>query len=368
MSAGLLVSFTATAGQDPNPGATLVPRVEAGAVSDLAEGPSLLAATSAFRMPGLSLSGAIRLANLSSDAPDIYAPVPQPKLRPDLKAFASVFPKVDREKKGDQLLPLRPTLSRLEEDGRLASARELADFFQPSAIGSSQPSGFDPEPVEPPSEPQVGFEFWAEPALAAPEQALLLDIEADAMERATPIIARSPELFWLEAPEIAETAPPSPETTVIAKAPAETSRYADLIPAAQNAREQRCLAEAVYFEARSESERGQAAVAQVVLNRVKSGLYPSTVCGVVYQNRHRHLACQFTFACEGRSLAINEPDSWRLAVEIARNVVDGKTYLPDVGASTHYHAKYVRPYWAKRLRKMDVIGTHIFYKLYPGQT
>jgi spore germination cell wall hydrolase CwlJ-like protein len=67
-------------------------------------------------------------------------------------------------------------------------------------------------------------------------------------------------------------------------------------------KEQRCLAEAVYFEARSEPEAGQAAVAQVVLNRVRSGLYPTSVCGVVYQNRHRHLACQFTFACEGKAL------------------------------------------------------------------
>jgi spore germination cell wall hydrolase CwlJ-like protein len=106
----------------------------------------------------------------------------------------------------------------------------------------------------------------------------------------------------------------------------------------------------------------------VVLNRVKSGLYPSSICGVVYQNRHRHLACQFTFACEGKALRIGESESWDRAKRVASAVLEGKTYLADVGGATHYHANYVRPYWARRLKKMDVIGRHIFYKLRPGQT
>jgi spore germination cell wall hydrolase CwlJ-like protein len=144
--------------------------------------------------------------------------------------------------------------------------------------------------------------------------------------------------------------------------------YAALIDTGRAVREQRCLAEAIYFEARSEPEAGQAAVAQVVLNRVNSGLYPATVCGVVYQNRNRHLGCQFSFACEGRSLRVNEPDSWRQAVRIARQVTDGTTYLADIGGATHYHANYVRPFWANRLKRMDRIGHHIFYKLRPGQT
>jgi spore germination cell wall hydrolase CwlJ-like protein len=145
-------------------------------------------------------------------------------------------------------------------------------------------------------------------------------------------------------------------------------RYADLIDPDNLGKEQRCLAEAVYFEARSETVEGQAAVAQVVLNRVKSGLYPSSICGVVYQNRHRHLACQFTFACEGKALRIRDTDSWERAKSVASAVIEGKTYLADVGGATHYHADYVRPYWARRLKKMDVIGRHIFYKLKPGQT
>jgi spore germination cell wall hydrolase CwlJ-like protein len=150
--------------------------------------------------------------------------------------------------------------------------------------------------------------------------------------------------------------------------PAERPRYADLISPDKVEREQRCLAEAVYFEARSESEEGQAAVAQVVLNRVGSGLYPGSVCGVVYQNRHRHLACQFTFACEGKSLRITDGESWASATRVAQSVLEGRTYLAEVGASTHYHADYVSPRWARRLKKMDVIGRHIFYKLRPGQT
>jgi spore germination cell wall hydrolase CwlJ-like protein len=133
-------------------------------------------------------------------------------------------------------------------------------------------------------------------------------------------------------------------------------------------REKRCLAEAIYFEARSEPEEGQAAVAQVVLNRASSGLYPASICGVVYQNRQRYHGCQFSFACEGKSLRINEPDAWHTAVRIAEAVSQGKTYLSDVGGSTHYHANYVRPRWAKALKKMDIIGHHIFYKLRPGQT
>ena len=132
--------------------------------------------------------------------------------------------------------------------------------------------------------------------------------------------------------------------------------------------EKRCLAEAVYFEARSEPEAGQAAVAQVVLNRVSSGLYPNNVCGVVYQNRHHYKGCQFSFACEGKSLRITERDAWANAVRVANEVMAGRTYISDVGRSTHYHANYVKPRWARALTKMDVIGHHIFYRLKPGQT
>lgn len=160
-----------------------------------------------------------------------------------------------------------------------------------------------------------------------------------------------------------------PEPPVVTSAPEDARRrYADLIGADAMDREQRCLAEAVYFEARSEPEAGQAAVAQVVLNRVKSGLYPANVCGVVYQNRHRYMGCQFSFACEGRPLGITDAGSWATATRVAQSVIAGRTYLAEVGDATHYHADYVKPGWSRRLRRMDVIGRHIFYELKRGQT
>ena len=144
--------------------------------------------------------------------------------------------------------------------------------------------------------------------------------------------------------------------------------YAAMIETAKSAPEQRCLAQAIYFEARSEPEEGQAAVAQVVLNRAMSGLYPGSVCGVVFQNQERHNACQFSFACDGHPLRMTEADAWTNAVRIAHEVTDGTTYVSDIGGSTHYHANYVTPFWARSLKRMEVIGHHIFYTLKPGQT
>lgn len=157
------------------------------------------------------------------------------------------------------------------------------------------------------------------------------------------------------------------DETLPARLPGQPD-YAALISPKAAKRELKCLAEAIYFEGRSESEAGQVAIAQVILNRVKSPLYPNTICGVVYQNRHRHLACQFTFACEGKKLRITEPKPWRTAVRLAKAVLGGEEYDKEVAGATHYHATYVRPRWAKKLRRMDKIGTHIFYKLRPGQT
>lgn len=124
----------------------------------------------------------------------------------------------------------------------------------------------------------------------------------------------------------------------------------------------RCLTEAVYFEARGESYRGQVAVAQVVMNRVKMSLYPNTICGVVFQNEHRRNACQFSFACDGIPETVTEPKAWAQAKQIAEKVVDGKLYLPEVGKASHYHATYVHPDWAPRMKRITRIGMHIFYK------
>lgn len=128
------------------------------------------------------------------------------------------------------------------------------------------------------------------------------------------------------------------------------------------AKAEKCLSEAVYFEARGEPVRGQIAVAQVVMNRVFSGFYPNTVCGVVYQNAHRHLACQFTFACDDVADVVREPDMWERARKIAKATMDGQLWLPEVSKSTHYHAYWVRPSWVHEMKKMYKYGVHTFYR------
>ena len=128
------------------------------------------------------------------------------------------------------------------------------------------------------------------------------------------------------------------------------------------AKAEKCLANAIYFEARGEPVRGQIAVAQVVMNRVFSGYYPNNVCGVVYQDSHRRLACQFTFACDRVKDRIDELDAWVRAREIARDTLDGRLWLADVGKATHYHAYWVRPIWVREMRKLDRIGVHTFYR------
>jgi hypothetical protein len=126
---------------------------------------------------------------------------------------------------------------------------------------------------------------------------------------------------------------------------------------------EKCLADAIYFEARGEPYKGQQAVAQVVMNRVFSGYYPNDVCGVVYQNANRHLACQFTFACEGKDLSqIDEPDMWDQAKRIAKDMLDGKIWLAEVGHATHYHAYWVHPSWVHEMTKLYRLGVHTFYR------
>jgi spore germination cell wall hydrolase CwlJ-like protein len=144
-----------------------------------------------------------------------------------------------------------------------------------------------------------------------------------------------------------------------AKSPAERL---GLFDEKARAKSEKCLTEAVYFEARGEAVRGQIAVAQVVMNRTFSGFYPNTVCGVVYQNKHRHFACQFTFACDNVADVVREPDMWDRASKIAKAMLDGQLWLPEVGKSTHYHAYWVHPSWVNEMRKMYKFGVHTFYR------
>jgi spore germination cell wall hydrolase CwlJ-like protein len=313
--------------------------------------------------------------------------------RADMKRTAGAMPQIDRSHKSDPAVGLRPTFdTRMREKGgvervRLSDALFTIDDATPTgALTASEGNVDGPESVD-------HFEPWADG-----ESPTTVHSAADAspnggggstmtmrpaainernMQGATPAVGRAVALASttpapadatpIEALVAPAGAPPAASAN-ISRIPQDRPNYAALIDPEQASREKRCLAEAVYFEARSEPVAGQAAVAQVVLNRVRSGLYPSSICGVVYQNRHHYNACQFSFACEGKSLRVTEPEAWRTAVKVAEDVTSGTTYLSDVGGATHYHANYVKPRWARSLVKMDVIGHHVFYKLHPGQT
>lgn len=132
--------------------------------------------------------------------------------------------------------------------------------------------------------------------------------------------------------------------------------------AAKGSREQRCLAEAVYYEARGESRQGQMAVAEVVANRVRSGIYPTTYCGVVYQGSERDTGCQFSFTCDGSMKVRPRGAAWREANAISLEVIGG-LIRPVTNRATHYHTRAVDPYWSANLVETTRIGAHIFYRL-----
>ncbi len=187
----------------------------------------------------------------------------------------------------------------------------------------------------------------------------------------------------------APIAPPAPALPLVATSPAELLPLAPAEAAARNAAlplapetgpaasafrlagtaldEQRsldCLATAIYYEAASESDDGQRAVAQVVLNRVRHPSYPASVCGVVYQGSERTTGCQFSFTCDGALARRPSVAGWTRARRIAADALAGRVFGP-VGLATHYHTNAVLPVWAPRLAKVAVLGAHIFYRM-PG--
>ena len=122
-----------------------------------------------------------------------------------------------------------------------------------------------------------------------------------------------------------------------------------------------CLTAAVYYEAASEPDQGQRAVAQVVLNRVAHPAYPNTVCGVVYQGSERTTGCQFSFTCDGALGRRPNPMFWERARRVAAAALAGYVE-PSVGLATHYHTIQVHPYWAPSLFHITTIGAHRFYR------
>lgn len=372
---GLLVSFTASAGTENAIGSSRLGAIDARTLPALPPGTALIGTS--LRRPG--------------DEPP----------RTAFKIGAQVFPVVQRAGKGDPERPPAASYAR-----RAAALREAGTALvfgdvtgSVSGVLTLGAAVWDPE-----TEPDAGFVpvpdlgLTTGPVSAASTGAGSADLTGDGepgerFDGSTPPVPRAVALSSttpapadaipvevaaasLALPDFSPRADRSeapqseaPQSDAVQSVPEDARRrYSDLIDPESLDKEQRCLSEAVYFEARSEPEAGQAAVAQVILNRVKSGLYPSNVCGVVYQNRHRYMGCQFSFACEGKSLRITDAGSWATATRIAQSVIEGRTYLAEVGGATHYHADYVRPGWSRRLRKLDVIGRHIFYGLKPGQT
>src|SRR5207248_4456703 len=180
----------------------------------------------------------------------------------------------------------------------------------------------------------------------------------------------------------AAAAPPAPPPLLIRQlAPEQALQVNALIPVAQGpnpaaapfafrgdaaARKQalECMASAIYYEAGSQDDDGERAVAQVVLNRVRHPAFPASVCGVVYEGSTRPTGCQFTFTCDGSLNRQPDADDWRRAMMVAQAALSGAVYAP-VGWATHYHADYVVPYWAATMAKNAVVGAHIFYR-WPG--
>ncbi|MDE2329797.1 MAG: cell wall hydrolase [Bradyrhizobium sp.] len=324
---------------------------------------------------------------------------------------ASDFPKVDRTLKGDRLVTRPPREATAPADKALKLEDPSTSNASVRGAKTAEATPSDRQPLDPelrealsaPPLPQYDVSLSLE---AQPLDDLKVDAEVGPLEPAPShdgFSVKTASLFfgisslgvpaesmesWLpgEAPTVV-TPEPDPDMKMASLSPA-TNQPAEsgesiaakgevnadnqhtktpaerlgLFDAKSRAKSEKCLAEAVYFEARGEAVRGQIAVAQVVMNRVFSGFYPTTVCGVVYQNKYHHTACQFTFACEHVADVVREPDMWDRAKRIAKAMLDGELWLPEVGKSTHYHAYWVHPSWVSEMKKMYKFGVHTFYR------
>ncbi|MCL6284373.1 cell wall hydrolase [Ruegeria sp. 2012CJ41-6] len=137
--------------------------------------------------------------------------------------------------------------------------------------------------------------------------------------------------------------------------------WVDDLPKAKGDENWQCLAEALYFEARGESVKGQFAVAEVILNRVESSRFPDTLCGVINQGTGRKYQCQFTYTCDGHKEVIAEKQAYQRATKIARAAIDGISEDLTDGA-THYHTTAVNPKWSRVYKRTAKIGVHLFYR------
>jgi Cell Wall Hydrolase len=329
---------------------------------------SALAAESGYRLvnfdPGADVTG------LNSRHPGERSNLDGPSSGPP-----RTYPEVNRALKGPRLVPLtRPELNSSEPattaqpDGPPAEPPSLQPTARPapSARALDDPTATTTDIAD------------ADPADAVVDAPALMDDESAPVRAARIYFGAVPPGGtlgfepWAPDPEPVfepEAGEPSRNETIAPKGVVAGGAEGLMSPAerlgltgAERAKHEKCLADAIYFEARGEPPRGQIAVAQVVMNRVFSGYYPNSVCGVVYQNSHRHLACQFTFACDGIPDRISEPAAWERAKHIARDTLDGRFWLNDVGKATHYHAYWVHPWWVHEMHRLDRIGVHTFYR------
>jgi spore germination cell wall hydrolase CwlJ-like protein len=160
-------------------------------------------------------------------------------------------------------------------------------------------------------------------------------------------------------------------TPVAATAPVEATDLGNSIYAHFSAApkaERACLATAIYYEARGETYDGQVAVAQVILNRVRSRKWPASICGVVNQGVERGEKCQFSFVCHQAGLTPPHGDSWDQAQTLAHEVLAGRAWLRESVEATHYHATKVDPVWRAGLTPIGTFGSHIFYREPEGLT
>ncbi len=385
-------------------------RVFASAVS------SIQVATFSFGRPiGTSspASATFQLASLDNQGIDITGSVTRnPLMQPPPRYRASDFPKVDRTLKGDRLATARPPeatppadATPSNEDPSTSNASVMgAKTAAMPAVGPLDPELAEALKAPPLPQFDVSLSLEAQPlndSKDAPDAAVIavepgsprdgfsvktaslffgsssLGASLDGMERWQPgeeptIVTPGPDPDMKAVASLPVTSddPSKAGESIASKGEVNSDNQRVKTPAERlglfdekaRGKSEKCLAEAVYFEARGEAVRGQIAVAQVVMNRAFSGFYPNTVCGVVYQNKHRHLACQFTFACDNVADVVREPDMWDRAKKIAKAMLDGQLWLPEVAKSTHYHAYWVHPSWVHEMKKMYKFGVHTFYR------
>lgn len=230
-----------------------------------------------------------------------------------------------------------------------AAIKAIITYQPPAKVAASAPSGFEAQDHFPGAQ----LLYAADPVAAMdPVVAARLDAFAAPAQGAT----GTADLPALPIPASAALTPATDGTVHPARP--FTVRAASTID--QN-RAQLCLTAAIYYEAASEPDAGQRAVAEVILNRVRHPAFPNTVCGVVYQGSERATGCQFSFACDGAMARVPSVAGWRRAERTAALMLAGYVE-PSVGLATHYHTYAVTPAWNRSLVMTAAIGAHFFHR------